>query len=107
MKELNEENQTIVDVGLVCVDFWAEWCAPCRMMSPIFENISTNYPNILFLKNNVEEFSDLAKWMNVVSIPTFILFKNGVEIFRIVGAKPEKEMNDLFEYNLSKSNVSN
>jgi thioredoxin 1 len=100
MQEINAE--TNINDGMVFVDFWAEWCAPCRMMSATFEKLSADHSDIKFYKNNVEEYKDLARKMNINSIPTFIMFKDGKEVFRIVGAKPEKEFNDLFEHNMDK-----
>ncbi len=74
----------------VIVDFWAPWCGPCRMMAPVFENLSKEFKDkILFSKLNVEEFEDSASNFKIQGIPCLILFNNGKEIERIVGYNTE------------------
>lgn len=71
----------------VLVDFWAEWCAPCRMFGPIFEKAAEKLDSeAVFAKINVDESEDLALKYSVMSIPTVILFKNGAEAARKTGA---------------------
>lgn len=73
---------------LVLVDFWAEWCAPCRMMAPILNEIAGELPDGSFVgKVNVETYQSMAQRFNVRNIPTLILFKDGKEINRFVGVK--------------------
>lgn len=73
---------------LVLVDFWAEWCAPCRMMAPILNDVATELSgNSHVGKVNIEQYKSLAQNYKVRSIPTLILFKNGKEINRFVGIK--------------------
>lgn len=74
----------------VLVDFWAEWCGPCKMIAPILEEIAEERSgSISIAKLNVDESLDVARRFEVMSIPTLILFKDGEPIKRIVGAKPK------------------
>ena len=73
---------------LVLIDFWATWCAPCRMMAPVLNDVASELSgNSHVGKVNIEQYQSLAKKYNVRSIPTLILLKNGVEINRFVGIK--------------------
>jgi len=74
----------------VLVDFWAEWCMPCRMIAPIIEELSRDYKGkIKFVKVNVDNNTQLATDLEILSIPVLIIFKNGKEIKRIQGANPK------------------
>lgn len=75
---------------LALVDFWADWCAPCKVMHPIFDKLCKKYGDkVFFGRLNVDEHSLVAARYNVFSIPTFVLFRNGVEVAREVGAVGE------------------
>jgi len=90
---LNKENfeEIIKNNEKVVVDFWASWCMPCKMVAPIFEKIAEKYKNeIIFAKLNVDENPDIASEFGIMSIPTFLVFKNGEVAGKIVGAMPEK-----------------
>ena len=77
----------------VLVDLWAEWCGPCKMIAPILDEVAGAYDGKLQVaKLNVDDHGDIAGQFNVMSIPTMILFDNGVEKHRIVGAKPKSAM---------------
>ena len=84
----------------VLVDFWAEWCGPCKMIAPILEEIAEEKGDaIKIAKLNVDEASDIARRFEVMSIPTMILFKDGEEAKRIIGAKPKQALlDDIAEY---------
>ena len=80
------------------VDFWAEWCTPCKMFAPAFEAVSKKLEGgIKFLKVNVDENNDLASAEGVMSIPTIILYKNGDETGRFTGAKTEREFEEFLK----------
>ena len=77
----------------VLVDFWAEWCGPCKMIAPILEEIATEQSGVLRVaKVNVDEAPDLARRYEVMSIPTLILFSEGQPAKRIVGAKGKPQL---------------
>lgn len=78
---------------LVLVDFWAEWCMPCKMIAPIVEDLAKEYAGkILVGKLNVGENPNTAERFHVFSIPTLLLMKNGVEVERIVGFVPKSQI---------------
>ena len=79
---------SFLNTGLpVLVDFWADWCMPCRMMAPIMEELSQAYAGkVLFGKVNVDENSQIASRYGIMSIPHFLVFKNGTLVDKIVGA---------------------
>lgn len=82
-------SQTILSENLVLVDFWAEWCGPCRSMHPIFERMAKKYRHVKFARVNVDKCQDISMKFDVQSIPTFIMFKKGQPVDRMVGAVGE------------------
>ena len=77
----------------VLVDFWAEWCGPCRLIGPILDEIATEHPGRLRIaKLNVDENLEIARRFEVLSIPTLILFKEGEPQLRLVGAKGKSQL---------------
>ncbi|MFN4071137.1 MAG: thioredoxin [Thermus caldifontis] len=84
-------DQTLSQHPLVLVDFWAEWCAPCRMIAPILEELAREYEGKLVVaKLDVDENPKTAMRYRVMSIPTVILFKNGQPVEVLVGAQPKR-----------------
>ena len=77
----------------VFLDFWAEWCGPCKMLSPTFEKLAETFGDqVTFAKINVDELPDIANRFSIRSIPTLILLKGGEEIERLVGLRSEHEL---------------
>ena len=68
------------------VDFWAQWCGPCKAMHPIFEALSESHPDIAFARANVDECPDVAARLSISSIPTFVMFRSGAPVSRVAGA---------------------
>lgn len=87
--KLNDSNfKQQIASGIVLVDFWAEWCMPCKMMAPILNEVADEVSNgVKVCKLNVDQAKQTAAKYNVRSIPTIIVFKNGKEVKRIVGVK--------------------
>ena len=79
----------------VLLDFWATWCGPCRMVAPIVEEIAAERDDIVVGKVNVDEEMELAVKFGIVSIPTLILLKNGMEVEKIVGYRPKADIEDM------------
>ena len=77
--ETKDNFKDLIKEGNVLVDFYAEWCGPCRMLGPILEEVSNENKDITIIKVNVDNFEDLAREYGIMSIPTVILFKNGKE----------------------------
>lgn len=87
----------------VFVDFWAEWCGPCRMVSPVVEELSSDYPGkVKFVKVNVDESGELASKYNVFSIPTLAVFNKGEIIAQQVGAASKASYKNMIENALKK-----
>ncbi len=79
--------------SLLLVDFWAEWCGPCKMIAPVLDQIAADHPDKLRIgKINIDENLELARRFEVMSIPTLILFKNGEQQLRIIGAKGKGQL---------------
>ncbi len=82
----------------VLVDFWAEWCGPCRRLAPVFERLAAEYEGrVRFAKVNVDENPDLTVRFGVRGIPTLILFRNGEEVERMVGTRSRDEIAALLD----------
>ena len=94
-KEFDQE----IKSGFVLVDFFAEWCMPCVMMSPILDDLSQKFKGkVKFIKINIDDAQELAQKFNIASIPNFILFKDGKQTAQFIGAVSEEE----FEKRLGK-----
>ena len=82
----------------VLVDFWATWCGPCRMLSPVVEEVSREHENELTVgKVNVDDCPELAQKFGVMSIPTLILFKDGQPVDKRIGYMPKNELEQMFK----------
>lgn len=94
----NEDFDKVINSGVVLIDFFADWCGPCKMMEPVIEELDSELKEkIVIAKVNVDESSDLASKYQVFSIPTFILFKDGKEVERMVGAVGKSEILDKLQ----------
>ena len=90
-KEVLENSKTVL------VDFYADWCGPCKMISPVIEAVAKENETIKFVKINVDEAQDLAMEYNIMSIPTLVVIKNGEEVNRTVGLLDKSELIELIK----------
>ncbi len=100
VKEMTSENfekEVLKSDAPVLVDFWASWCGPCKMLSPVIDEISEEVESTVFYKVNVDEQPDLAAKYGIMSIPTLISFKDGKEAGKLVGVYPKDEILSFIE----------
>jgi len=87
--------ETVTSNGIKIIDFWAEWCGPCRQFAPIFEEASTRHEDIVFGKVDTEAERELASEAQITSIPTLMAFRDGVLLFNQAGALPGEGLEQL------------
>ena len=87
--------KTVLDSGIVLVDFWAEWCGPCKQFGPIYEEASGQNPDITFGKIDTEDQQALAGAAGITSIPTLMAFREGVLVFAQPGALPAPALDEV------------
>jgi thioredoxin 1 len=94
---LTKENfhNTLEQNKIVLIDFWAAWCGPCRMFAPVYDKVSGKHPDIVFGRVDTEDARDLSAEYQIMSIPTLMIFKESILVFRQSGALPEKALDDL------------
>ncbi|MEU6825487.1 thioredoxin [Streptomyces atriruber] len=95
--ELTKENfdQTVTDNGFVLIDFWAEWCGPCKQFAPVYEKAAEANPDLVFAKVDTEAQPELAQAFNIQSIPTLMIVRDQVAVFSQPGALPEAALTDV------------
>jgi thioredoxin 1 len=84
-----------VNDGIVFIDFWAEWCGPCKRFAPVFEQASERYPDITFAKVDTDDQRELSAKYGVTSIPTLVIYRDGIPLFSQPGALPAAVLDDL------------
>ena len=98
LNEKNFEEEVLKSEKPVFIDFWASWCEPCRMMSPVVDELAEEMgDSVKVCKINIDEENNLAVKYNVMSIPTFIILKNGKEVNRSVGVQDKEELKNMLK----------
>jgi len=92
VSDANFEKEVIKSQKPVVVDFWASWCIPCKMISPVFEKLSAQLNNVKFVKVNVDENTQLAHDQGILGIPCIIVYNKGEEVQRVVGFQTEEQL---------------
>lgn len=95
--EANFEAEVKQQKGLVVLDFWAEWCGPCKMLAPVMEELSMEMPDVKFCKVNVDEEMQLAMNYRVAAIPMLLFFKDGEVAGKTVGYEPKESVKEKIE----------
>ena len=94
---IEEFESLIQDNAIVIVDFWAQWCAPCRQFARVYAKIAEQFTNVVFAKLNIEEEKELAEAFQIRSIPHVMVFKQGVMVYSQAGSLLESGLKDLVQ----------
>ena len=91
---IDDHDQTVKE-GIVLIDFWAAWCGPCRQFAPVFERVSERNEDVVFAKVDTEAEPELAQMYGITSIPTLVVYRDGIPVFGQPSALPEPALEDI------------
>ncbi len=98
VKEITDDTFTDeTSSGTVIIDFWAEWCGPCRILSPIVAELAKEIPTVQFKKINVDENPAVAQSLGITAIPTLVIYKDGKPIDRVIGLMPKEQLRKIIQ----------
>jgi thioredoxin 1 len=97
--ELTKDNfkDTIENGGIVFIDWWAEWCGPCKAFAPVYQRVAAANPDITFAKIDTDKEQELATAFSIRSIPTLMIFRDGIPLFAQPGALPQESLEELVQ----------
>jgi thioredoxin 1 len=95
MTSSNHDETLAATDGIVVIDFWATWCGPCLRFAPIFEKASERHPDVVFAKVDTDAEAVLSKQYDISSIPTLVIYRDGIPVFGQPGALPEPALEDI------------
>jgi thioredoxin 1 len=93
----NFQNEVIDAKEPVLIDFFANWCVPCKMLSPVIDELAQEMPSVKVVKVNVDEEPELAQKFQVMSIPTLVVMKDGKMVNKTIGVRPKDEIREMLE----------
>ena len=96
--DIDDFQETVIEASenqVILVDFWADWCAPCKSFGPIFEKVSEDFPGAVFAKVDTQNEQEIASWFQIRSIPTLMIFREKVIVFSQAGALPEGALREV------------
>ena len=91
------KSENLAKNKLTLVDFWATWCGPCRMLSPIVDELASETPDVMFGKVDIDQYPELAIGLGINSVPTLMLFKDGKLVDRSIGVRPKQDIKRMID----------
>jgi thioredoxin 1 len=97
MKDITDSKFNPTDYPIALIDFWGEWCTPCKALMPTITKLSNEFTDVAFFKANVENNTELASKHEIIGIPTLVLFKNGNVVEKLVGVQSEVKIKEALQ----------